>query len=126
MSSRPLMVLAGLMAGIAGNAIGYADDGGPRSEHRVAAAGVLPQGGRPLRAVTALAGVASIVPPAPTPAPAPLPKPPGPCPDGMARIGKSCIDRPEAHLVENIWFKGRWGSEVVFALLRREWEERRR
>jgi hypothetical protein len=94
------MVLAGLMAGIAGNAIGYADDGGPRPEHRVAAAGVMPQGGRPLRAATALAGVASIVPPAPPPAPAPPPKkPPGPCPDGMARIGKSCIDRHEAHLV---------------------------
>jgi RimJ/RimL family protein N-acetyltransferase len=32
--------------------------------------------------------------------------------------------RQEAHLVENLWFKGRWGSELVFALLRREWESR--
>jgi RimJ/RimL family protein N-acetyltransferase len=29
--------------------------------------------------------------------------------------------RREAHHVENIWFKGSWGSEFVFALLRREW-----
>jgi RimJ/RimL family protein N-acetyltransferase len=32
--------------------------------------------------------------------------------------------RQEAHFVENIWFKGGWGSEFLFALLRREWEER--
>ena len=30
--------------------------------------------------------------------------------------------RREAHHVEHIWFKGTWGSEFVFALLRREWE----
>jgi len=30
--------------------------------------------------------------------------------------------RQEAHYVENIWFKGQWGSEYLFALLRREWE----
>jgi RimJ/RimL family protein N-acetyltransferase len=33
--------------------------------------------------------------------------------------------RQEAHFVEHLWFKGRWGSEFVFALLRREWEQRR-
>lgn len=33
--------------------------------------------------------------------------------------------RREAHFVEHVWFKGRWGSEFVFALLRREWEHRR-
>jgi RimJ/RimL family protein N-acetyltransferase len=33
--------------------------------------------------------------------------------------------RQEAHFVEHLWFKGRWGSEYVFALLRREWEQRR-
>jgi RimJ/RimL family protein N-acetyltransferase len=32
--------------------------------------------------------------------------------------------RQEAHYVENVWFKGAWGSEYLFALLRREWEER--
>ena len=34
--------------------------------------------------------------------------------------------RQEAHHVEHRWYKGRWDSEFVFALLRREWEERRR
>jgi RimJ/RimL family protein N-acetyltransferase len=33
--------------------------------------------------------------------------------------------RQEAHLIEHVWFKGAWGSEFVFALLRREWEQRR-
>jgi RimJ/RimL family protein N-acetyltransferase len=33
--------------------------------------------------------------------------------------------RREAHFVEHVWFKGRWGSELLFALLRREWEARR-
>jgi RimJ/RimL family protein N-acetyltransferase len=33
--------------------------------------------------------------------------------------------RQEAHFVEHVWFKGAWGSEFVFALLRREWEQRR-
>jgi RimJ/RimL family protein N-acetyltransferase len=29
--------------------------------------------------------------------------------------------RQEAHFVEHVWFKGAWGSEYLFALLRREW-----
>jgi RimJ/RimL family protein N-acetyltransferase len=29
--------------------------------------------------------------------------------------------RQEAHFIENVWFKGRWGSEFAFGLLRREW-----
>jgi RimJ/RimL family protein N-acetyltransferase len=33
--------------------------------------------------------------------------------------------RREAHFVENVWFKGRWGSEFTFALLRSEWEQQR-
>jgi RimJ/RimL family protein N-acetyltransferase len=33
--------------------------------------------------------------------------------------------RREAHLVENVWFKGAWGSEYHYAVLRREWEARR-
>jgi RimJ/RimL family protein N-acetyltransferase len=33
--------------------------------------------------------------------------------------------RREAHLVENVWFKGAWGSEYLYAVLRREWEARR-
>ncbi|MBT1443693.1 GNAT family N-acetyltransferase [Shewanella sp. JM162201] len=30
--------------------------------------------------------------------------------------------RREAHFVENIFFKGAWGSEYQYALLRREWQ----
>ena len=29
--------------------------------------------------------------------------------------------RREAHLVENEWVKGEWQSELVYALLAREW-----
>ncbi|HSH01651.1 MAG TPA: GNAT family protein [Anaerolineae bacterium] len=29
--------------------------------------------------------------------------------------------RREGHMVENVWFKGSWGSEYLYALLRREW-----
>lgn len=30
--------------------------------------------------------------------------------------------RREAHLIENIWFKGQWASEYHYAMLEREWE----
>lgn len=33
--------------------------------------------------------------------------------------------RQEAHCVENVWYKGAWGSEFVFALLQREWRAAR-
>lgn len=42
-----------------------------------------------------------------------------------ARLFRHLGFRQEAHYVENAWFKGAWGSEFVFALLRREWERRR-
>jgi len=32
--------------------------------------------------------------------------------------------RREGHFIDNVWFKGKWGSEFSFALLRREWEQR--
>lgn len=35
----------------------------------------------------------------------------------LERVGM----RREAHLIENIWFKGAWGSEYVYAVLRSEW-----
>nr|WP_196792277.1 GNAT family N-acetyltransferase [Motilibacter deserti] len=38
----------------------------------------------------------------------------------MERLGM----RREAHLVENGVFKGEWGSELVYAVLAREWKER--
>ncbi len=36
----------------------------------------------------------------------------------MERLGM----RREAHFVENEWFKGAWGSEFVYAILKHEWE----
>jgi Acetyltransferase (GNAT) domain len=33
--------------------------------------------------------------------------------------------RREGHFVENIWFKGRWGSEYLYAVLREKWLGRR-
>lgn len=35
----------------------------------------------------------------------------------MERLGM----RREAHFIENEWFKGEWGSEFVYAILKREW-----
>lgn len=32
--------------------------------------------------------------------------------------------RREGHLVENVWFKGAWGSEFLYAVLEREWRGR--
>jgi RimJ/RimL family protein N-acetyltransferase len=29
--------------------------------------------------------------------------------------------RREGHYIENIWFKGQWGSEYLYAILAREW-----
>jgi RimJ/RimL family protein N-acetyltransferase len=37
----------------------------------------------------------------------------------LERVGM----RREAHLIENIWFKGAWGSEYSYALLHREWSQ---
>ena len=31
--------------------------------------------------------------------------------------------RREAHMIESLWIKGSWMDEVVFAILRREWEQ---
>jgi len=32
--------------------------------------------------------------------------------------------RKEGHFIENIFFKGKWGSECQYAMLKREWEEK--
>lgn len=37
------------------------------------------------------------------------------------RLLKSMGFREEGHFVENIFFKGKWGSEYQYAMLRREW-----
>jgi len=34
--------------------------------------------------------------------------------------------RQEAHFIEHRWYKGYWGSEFLFAILKREWESGRR
>jgi RimJ/RimL family protein N-acetyltransferase len=39
-----------------------------------------------------------------------------------ARLLRRVGFRQEANHVEHVWFKGAWGSEFVFALLRREWQ----
>jgi ribosomal-protein-alanine N-acetyltransferase len=38
------------------------------------------------------------------------------------RMMESLSFRKEAHFIENTFFKGKWGSECQFAILRREWE----
>jgi RimJ/RimL family protein N-acetyltransferase len=38
----------------------------------------------------------------------------------MERVGL----RKEAHFVQSIWFKGGWADDVVFALLRSEWQSK--
>jgi RimJ/RimL family protein N-acetyltransferase len=40
---------------------------------------------------------------------------------GSVRLLERIGMRREAHFVENVWFKGAWGSEYSYALLRREW-----
>ena len=35
---------------------------------------------------------------------------------------KSLNFRMEGHFIENIFFKGKWGSEFQYAMLKREWE----
>ena len=46
--------------------------------------------------------------------------------EGSARVLERLGMRREAHLVENEWVKGEWQSEVVYALLAREWESSQR
>ncbi|HEY8734829.1 MAG TPA: GNAT family N-acetyltransferase [Puia sp.] len=43
--------------------------------------------------------------------------------EASIRLLKSLSFRLEGHFVENIFFKGKWGSEYQFAMLRREWEQ---
>ena len=38
---------------------------------------------------------------------------------------KSLSFREEAHFIESVFFKGKWGSEYQFALLKNEWKDRR-
>ncbi|MEL6676594.1 MAG: GNAT family protein [Bacteroidota bacterium] len=38
------------------------------------------------------------------------------------RMLESLGFRREAHFIENVFFKGKWGSEFIYAMLKREWE----
>jgi RimJ/RimL family protein N-acetyltransferase len=42
---------------------------------------------------------------------------------GSARVLEKLGMRREAHLVENEWVKGEWQSELVYAILAREWDD---
>ena len=42
---------------------------------------------------------------------------------GSARVLEKLGMRREAHLVENEWVKGEWQSELIYALLAREWPD---
>ena len=42
-----------------------------------------------------------------------------------ARVLEKLGMRPEAHFVENEWVKGEWQSELVYAILEREWSSQR-
>lgn len=44
--------------------------------------------------------------------------------EGSIALLKSIGFRQEGHFIENIFFKGKWGSEYQFAMLRSEWELR--
>jgi RimJ/RimL family protein N-acetyltransferase len=41
--------------------------------------------------------------------------------DASQRLLERLGFRREAHLVENLWFKGRWSSEYHYAMLQKEW-----
>jgi RimJ/RimL family protein N-acetyltransferase len=38
-----------------------------------------------------------------------------------ARLLERVGFRREGHFIENVWFKGAWGSEYLYALLARDW-----
>lgn len=43
---------------------------------------------------------------------------------GSIRLLEKIGFKREGHFVENIFFKGKWGSEFQYALLKKEWEEK--
>ena len=42
--------------------------------------------------------------------------------EASINLMKSIGYRMEGHFIENIFFKGRWGNEFQFAMLKKEWE----
>lgn len=45
--------------------------------------------------------------------------------EASIKLLKSTGFRQEGHFIENIFFKGKWGSEFQFAMLKKEWEYRK-
>ncbi|HNL64787.1 MAG TPA: GNAT family protein [Ferruginibacter sp.] len=43
--------------------------------------------------------------------------------EASVNLLKSTGFRLEGHFIENIFFKGKWGSEFQYAMLKREWDE---
>ncbi|MDQ2751733.1 MAG: GNAT family N-acetyltransferase [Bacteroidota bacterium] len=43
---------------------------------------------------------------------------------GSINLMRSSGFRQEGHFIENIFFKGKWGSEFQFAMLKRDWNNR--
>ena len=46
--------------------------------------------------------------------------------EASARLLERVGMRREGHFIENIWFKGAWGSEYSYAILHREWSARQK
>jgi hypothetical protein len=42
------------------------------------------------------------------------------CADLQFVSGHSALRR-EGHFIQNIWFKGKWGDEYLYAILKEEW-----
>lgn len=43
--------------------------------------------------------------------------------ESSARLLESLGMRREGHFIQNIWFKGKWGDEYLYAILRAEWSK---
>jgi RimJ/RimL family protein N-acetyltransferase len=43
--------------------------------------------------------------------------------DAAAALLRRIGFRREAHFIQNVWYKGAWGDEFLFAMLSSEWEE---
>ncbi len=43
--------------------------------------------------------------------------------EGSIKLLENLGMRREGHFVENIWFKGEWGSEYLYAILNEEWKK---
>lgn len=42
--------------------------------------------------------------------------------ENSIKLLENCGFKQEGHFIENIFFKGKWGSEYQYAMLKRDWE----